>query len=93
MSEKRIYKDLAGREVHVFEDEKHGEVHITKMGPFDHIFRGEQWCPKCYKKMAHSRRYGVWRCKVCGFEITEKEVEETNGIPSLAAAVDYNNEH
>ena len=89
--EEYIYYDEAGREVHVFKDEFGNDIHVIQYRAIDNIFTGHQWCPECLKELTHYE--GYWKCDICGFNISDEEVEETNGIPSLAAALDYRDEY
>ena len=86
-----VYVDEAGRSVHVFVDALGKEIKVIEYHPADYIFHDEQWCPTCLRKAVHRKDH--WKCSSCGWNITDDEVAETNGIPSMAAALDYRDEH
>ena len=91
--EKYMYYDKAGREVHVFEDENGNEVKIIDMDAADYVYMGDQWCPHCLIQIYRDKPSRSWTCPTCGYEISDDEILDNDGIPSFAAALDWRMEH
>lgn len=83
----RSYIDLAGRRVEITERGSRREIYQERR-PEDEIYTDKQWCPNCLKAMRKTDA-DRWKCDECGFSIEEKAAIESNGIPSLAAALDW----
>ena len=47
----------------------------------------DQWRPQCHTQMV--RRDGYFECPQCNFYITDEEVEETGGYPTLESTDEY----
>jgi len=86
------YYDEAGRAIHVFEDEDGNQTEVIEYNMADYIFMGEQWCPYCLSKIRHDEENEFWVCDICGYNITDEEIEEDGGVPSLGAALDKRND-
>lgn len=59
-----------------------------KRDEYEDIFGSrEQWCPQCRAPLV--RRSGYFECPECNFAITDNEVEDTGGYPTLESTNEY----
>lgn len=86
----KIETNAIGEEIHVFSG-TNGTVRIKKLSMFSKLPTGNQFCPDCHKPITHKQDY--WECNICNYSITNEEVENGDGFPTLESTYenDYGN--